>query len=66
MGWKQNIKDYKRSLSNRIKRKGETDMFMKIKEYYSHCYLCKGKYLIEVFGDTTAKVKRIHKCKCES
>ena len=48
------------------KGKGETDMFMKIKEYYSHCYLCKGKYLIEVFGDTTAKVKRIHKCKCES
>ena len=26
MGWKQNIKDYKRSLSNRIKRKRSTDM----------------------------------------
>ncbi len=49
-----------------VNGKGEADMFMKLKEYYSYCYLCKGKYLIEVFGDTTAKVKRIHKCKCES
>ena len=40
-------------------------MFMKIKEYYLRCYSCEAKYLVEVFGDTTAEVEIVHKCQCK-
>ena len=43
-------------------------MFMKIKEYYSSvlsCSWCGYRIRVEVFGDTTAEVKRIHQCKCK-
>jgi hypothetical protein len=41
-------------------------MFMKIKEYYLRCYSCGDRRIrVEVFGDSTAEVKRYHKCQCK-
>ena len=40
-------------------------MFKKIRDYYYNCSGCGTARLVEVFGDYTAEVKRIHQCKCK-
>ncbi len=40
-------------------------MFMKIKEYYLRCSWCGDRIRVEVFGDTTAEVEKVHKCQCK-